>query len=150
MQRRIIPGVIDGKQELCCIAPDATVAEAAKLMRARHVAAVLVTEGQRLAGIVTERDVTYRVTAEDRDPHEVRVREVMTDDPKTIAPDDTAGEALQLMRAGHFRHLPVVENGRVVGMVSLRDLYEAVRASLEEDLQNAASFIQGETYGTSG
>ena len=150
MQRRIIPGVIDGRQELCCISPDASVAEAAKLMRARHVAAVLVTEGERLAGIITERDVTYRVTAEDRDAREVRVREVMTDNPRTIRPDDTAGEALQLMRAGHFRHLPVVEDGRVVGMVSLRDLYEAVRASLEEDLQNAASFIQGEAYGTSG
>ncbi len=150
MQRRIIPGVIDGKQKLCTISPDATVTEAAKLMRTRYVAAVLVTEGDRLAGIVTERDVTYRVTAEGRDASQVRVREIMTDKPRTIGPEDTAGEALQLMRDGHFRHLPVVQDGRVVGMVSLRDLYEAVRASLEEDLQNAASFIQGEAYGTSG
>jgi predicted transcriptional regulator len=71
----------------------------------------------------------------------------MTADPETLAPDDSALAALDKMRAGRYRHLPVVNGNELCGMVSIRDLYESVRQSLEEDLESAESFIHGEQYG---
>ncbi len=150
MQRRIVPHIVAGPREVVRIAPEATVDEAAKQLRAHRVAALLVMEGERLVGIVTERDIVFRVVAEERDPRAVRVREIMTPDPVTARPDERAVDALDKMRRGHFRHLPVVEDGRVVAVVSIRDLYEAVRASLEEELHEAESYIHGEPYGIAG
>jgi len=150
MQRRIIPHIVPGPRDVARIGPEATVSEAARRMRERHVAALLVMEGERLVGIVTERDIVYRVVAEGRDPQAVCVREIMTPDPITARPDDRAIDALDRMRQGHFRHLPVVGDGRVVAVISIRDLYEAVRASLEEELREAESYIHGEPYGIAG
>ncbi len=148
MQRRIVPGVIDGRQRLRQISPGATVREAAARLRDEGVGALLVMEGPDLRGIVTERDITYRSVAEGRDPERTIISEIMTRDPICLRPDQTAAEAVEIMRTGGFRHVPVIQDGRVIGIVSLRDLYEAVRRSLEEDLQSAESFIQGEAYGS--
>lgn len=150
MQRRIVPHIVPGPREVARIGPDAPVSEAARRMRERHVAALLVMEDERLLGIVTERDVVYRVVAEERDPRAVQVREIMTPDPVTAAPDERAIDALDKMRKGHFRHLPVVRDGRVIAVVSIRDLYEAVREGLEEELHEAESYIHGEPYGLAG
>ncbi len=150
MQRRIVPHIIDGRQDLCCISPAITVREAAQLLRDRRIGALLVLEGKRLCGIITERDITYKLVADGRDPDSVRVGEIMTRDPVTVRPDQTAAEAVDIMKEGGFRHVPVVDGERLVGIVSLRDLYEALRKSLEEDLQDVESFIQGEAYGVAG
>lgn len=148
MQRRIVPHLVDGTRPLTTVAPDSTIVDVARRLRSNHVAAALVLEGDRLVGIITERDITYRVVAEQRDPAKVTAREIMTPDPVTGRPDMTAVEALELMRQGHFRHLPVLQDGRVFAVVSIRDLYEAVRTALEEELHEAESFIHGEAYGT--
>jgi CBS domain-containing protein len=149
MKRRIIPGVIDGEQALCCLPPGATARDAATLLRERRIAAVMVAEGGRLLGIVTERDLVYRLLAEARDPDATRLAEIMTAGPETLSPEDSALEALDKMRAGRYRHLPVVDAGGTIrGMVSIRDLYEAVRLTLEEDLHSAETLIRGEQYGT--
>ncbi|GBD41114.1 Arabinose 5-phosphate isomerase KdsD [bacterium HR39] len=151
MQRRIVPHIVSGPREVARIGPSAAVSEAARRMRERHVAALLVMEDGRLVGIVTERDIVYRVVAEERDARAVTVREIMTPDPVTARPDERAIDALDKMRAGHFRHLPVVgEDGRVIAVVSIRDLHEAVRESLEEELHEAESYIHGEPYGLAG
>ena len=100
---------------------DITVAAAARLMKQHRIGALLVVDGGRLAGIFTERDVLFRVVAEGRDPAATRVAEVMTLNPRTIEPDRPFGHALHLMYEGEFRHVPVVENGRPLGMVSARD-----------------------------
>ncbi len=151
MQRRIVPHIVDGRREVARISPDASVHEAARTLRARHVAALLVMREERLLGIITERDIVYRVVAEGRDPATVTVEAVMTPDPVTARPDERALDALEKMRSGHFRHLPVVDrDGRVLAVVSIRDLYEAVRRSLEEDLHEAESYIHGEPYGLAG
>ena len=71
----------------------------------------------------------------------------MTENPKTVAPKDNAARALDMMRKGHFRHLPVVDQSNVIGIVSIRDLYEACAAGLEEDLQSAETLIYGDQYG---
>ena len=98
-----------------------TVSAAARLMQRNHIGAVLIMEGERLAGIFTERDALFRVIAAGRDPSATRVADVMTRDPRTISPDRPFGHALHLMYEGEFRHVPVVENGRPLGMVSTRD-----------------------------
>ena len=149
MQRRLVPHIVDGTRPLTTVTPNTPVDEVARRLRADHVAAALVMAGERLIGIVTERDITYRVVADNRDPRQVQAKDIMTPDPVTGRPEMTAREALELMRQGHFRHLPVLRDGVPFAVVSIRNLYEAVRASLEEDLQQAEHFIHGESYGAS-
>ena len=150
MQRRIIPGVIDGLQVLCTLPPDATAQAAAQLMTERRVGAVLVIENDHLLGIVTERDIVFRVVATSLDAATTPLEAVMTAAPETLAPDDTAATALEMMQAGGYRHLPVIRDGAVCGMVSIRDIYEAVRRMLQEELRGAESLIYGEQYGATG
>jgi CBS domain-containing protein len=98
-----------------------TVTEAARLMKQHRIGALLVVDKGRLSGIFTERDALFRVIAEGRDPSATRVADVMTANPRTIEPDRPFGHALHLMYEGEFRHVPVVQNGRPLGMVSARD-----------------------------
>lgn len=147
MIRRIVPDVISD-QVLQKVTPRDTVRQAARLMREKKIAAVLVMEGERLVGIVTERDMTVRVVAAGLDPDTTPVGDVMTGDPDTLAPNDTASDALRMMKSRNYRHLPVVEGGTVVGMVSVRDLYAVYNGELEQDLKDRNAYIYGEAYGT--
>jgi CBS domain-containing protein len=116
-------------RKLVVATPHTTVAEAARLMKEGKVGAVLVVEEGRLVGIFTERDALFRVIAPGLDPAKTELRGVMTRDPTTVAPDETFGYALLLMHEKGFRHTPVVENGRPVGVVSAR---HALDPDLEE------------------
>jgi len=116
-------------RKLVVAPPEASVSKAAQLMKQGNIGAVLVVKEGRLVGIFTERDAVYRVMAAGRDPHTTRLAEVMTPDPKTVAPDETFGYALLLMHENGFRHAPVVEDGRPVGVVSARN---ALDPDLEE------------------
>lgn len=117
------------RKKLLIASPETSVRDAAKLMAKAKVSAVLVLENERLIGIFTERDAVSRVIAKDRDVKTTRLADVMTTSPKTIAPDKTFGYALLLMHENGFRHVPVVANDRVVGMVSARN---ALDPDLEE------------------
>ena len=109
-------------QRLLHLEPTVTVREAAREMSVRHVAAVLVTEGaDHLDGIFTERDLLDRVVVPGLDPDCTPLSKVMTAKPATISPSDTVREALQLMDAKGVRNLPVAVDGRVLGVVSMRD-----------------------------
>ena len=110
--------------ELLTVAPGDTVAEVAKRMVAKDVGAVLVYEDGRLSGILTERDV-MRAVADGMDDTTL-VRDRMTANPETLDADDTTEHAAVLMIHGGFRHLPVVEQGDVVGVLSIRDLMRVV------------------------
>jgi CBS domain-containing protein len=107
--------------ELLTVDPAATVADAAHLMSIRGVGSALVVEGDDLRGIFTERDIVRALAAE-HDAATHVVAEWMTATPATVGPDATPTEALQRMLEAGFRHLPVVEDGRLVGIVSIRDL----------------------------
>jgi CBS domain-containing protein len=120
MPDRPVSTIIKG-QEPVTASSEMSVAVAARVMKQHRIGALLVVEDGRLAGIVTERDVLFRVVAEGRDPQTTLVSEIMTSHPRTISPDRPFGHALQLMYEGEFRHVPVVENGRPLGMVSARD-----------------------------
>ena len=110
--------------ELLTVAPGDTVVEVAKRMVAKDVGAVLVYEDDRLSGILTERDV-MRAVADGLDDTTL-VRDRMTANPETLDADDTTEHAAVLMIHGGFRHLPVVEQGDVVGVLSIRDLMRVV------------------------
>jgi CBS domain-containing protein len=117
------------QREVLVAAPGTSVHEAAGRMAQRNVGAVLVAEEERLVGIFTERDLLRRVVAAGLDPRATRLAEVMTRAPRTISPATRFGEALVLMQECGFRHLPVVEDGKPLGMVSAR---HAMDPDLEE------------------
>jgi CBS domain-containing protein len=106
-----------------------TVREAAELMKSRRYGAVLITDGDELHGIFTERDAVFRVMAAGLDPDTTPLADVMTKSPKTITPDKSFGHAMLLMHENGFRHVPVIDNGKLVGMVSSRN---ALDPDLEE------------------
>jgi CBS domain-containing protein len=116
-------------RKLILVPGSMTVREAAKLMKSKRYGAVLVTEGDDLLGIFTERDAIFRVIAVGLDPETTPLADVMTKEQKTIAPDKTFGHAMLMMHEGGFRHVPVVEGGKLVGMVSSRN---ALDPDLEE------------------
>jgi CBS domain-containing protein len=120
MTDRLIRKIIEG-QEIVTSTADTTVSDAAGLMREKHIGAVIVVENGRLAGIFTERDALFRVVAEGRDVKTTRLADVMTRNPQTVKPDQPFSVALQMMYGGKFRHVPVVEDGRPVGIISARD-----------------------------
>lgn len=117
---RTIRMIIEG-QEVVSAPAGTTVLEAAQLMKQYKVGAVLVIEDDRLVGIFTERDALFRVVAEGRESRHTQLSEVMTRSPQTLDPEKSFSEALHIMHQGGFRHVPVVENGRAVGMISARD-----------------------------
>ena len=132
MQRRVVPDVVRD-QILACLAPDATVRAAARLMTERNLGSVLIVEDGHLAGIFTERDMVCRVVAADRDPDQTPLADVMTEEPDTVAPETTALDALRRMDDGGYRHLPVVERGRLVAIVSRRDFAGVEQTQLEQE-----------------
>ena len=142
MADRLIKKIIED-QEIVTAPADMTVSDAALLMREKHIGAVIVVENGRLAGIFTERDALFRVVAEGRDVKLTRLADVMTRNPQTVRPDQPFSVALQMMYGGKFRHVPVVEDGRPVGIISARDalgpeleafVYELLRQEQVENI----------------
>jgi CBS domain-containing protein len=119
MQRSIRD--IIANQEVLTAPANTTVLQAAQLMKQRTVGAILVVEAGRLVGIFTERDATFRVVADGRDAATTQLSEVMTRSPQCLHPDNSFANALHIMHQGGFRHVPVVEDGEPVGMISARD-----------------------------
>jgi CBS domain-containing protein len=114
--------------------PSASVVEAARHMRARGVGAILIIDGKaKLIGIFTGRDAVSRVLAEGKSPAETTLLEVMTPDPETMAPNHNAIEALRLMQDARCRHLPIVREGKVVGIVSRGDFRGLELDRLDEE-----------------
>lgn len=110
------------KQALVTIDDSATVQQAVKTMAEKSIGAILIVEQGKVAGIFTERDLMTKVVAKDLDPSATPIADVMTRSPKTVKGNDAAIDSLELMAAGGFRHLPVVdEDEKPIGMVSQRD-----------------------------
>src|SRR2546427_7312940 len=115
--------------ELTRAVPETTIAEAASLMAQRRVGSTLVCAGDKILGIFTERDILRAVSHDASAMHEP-LEHWMTRRPRTVTPDSDLDEALRIMVEGNFRHLPGMEEGRLVGMLSMRDIS---RVSLEQD-----------------
>jgi CBS domain-containing protein len=146
MPRKIVPDLVN-QQEVWSLKPQATAREAARFMTQRKIGAVMVVADGKLVGILSERDLMTKVMSQDRDPDQTLLNDIMTRAPITIAPADDPRKALELMREHNIRHLPVTSDGRPVAMVSVRDLYDAVKAELEADLAERDAYIYGSGYG---
>lgn len=147
MDTKIVPGVVK-EQAIATLNPADSVMDAVSMMTERKIGAVIIVDDSaRLAGIFTERDLVNRVVAKGLDPASTPLKQVMTANPDTLAPGDTAMNALELMSARRYRHLPVLDGEKVVGMVSIRDLFNVVKAQLESDLREREKFIFGSDYG---
>lgn len=114
--------IFEGRQTVHSVGPDALVTECVRTMTDEKIGAMIVMDDERLIGIFTERDALNKVLAAGLDPHSMKVSEVMTKNPFCIAPTTTVGEAMELVTKRRFRHLPIVENGKVLAVVSSGDL----------------------------
>ena len=117
------------RKKMILAKPQVSVSEAARLMATKNSGAVLVVEDHHLVGIFTERDVVFRIIAPGLDPKDTLLSEVMTANPKTLSPTECYGHALVIMQENGFRHVPVVEHGHAIGIVSSRN---AMDPDLEE------------------
>jgi CBS domain-containing protein len=114
--------IFEGGEAIHAVGPDTLVTECVRKMTAEKIGALIVMEGEKLVGIFTERDALNKVLAAGLDPRGTKVSEVMTKDPYCIPPTTTVGDALQVVTSRRFRHLPIVENGKVLAVVSSGDL----------------------------
>ena len=123
--RRVVQDVLQARPDavLPMVAPDGTASDAIRVMGEHDVDAVLVMEGGRLVGLVTERDHARKVTLKGLSPYAVRIVDIMTRDVVTVAPSTTLDECRQLLAKNGFRHLPVVDGEQVVGLLSMPDLW---------------------------
>jgi CBS domain-containing protein len=128
-------------REVFSIAPDAAVLEAIRMMAERHVGALLVMQGEQLTGIVSERDYARKVILMGRSSADTPVRDIMTTPVLTVPPEATVEKCMQMMTEHRVRHLPVAEQGRIVGMVSIGDLVKAVIAQQQRQIEQLESYI---------
>lgn len=125
------------------VTPDTTVLQALQLMAERNVSAVLVMEGERLAGIFTERDYARKMVLLGRSSGDTPVSEVMTRAVRFVRPAQSAEQCMALMTENRLRHLPVVEGGRVVGLVSIGDLVKSVISEQQFIIEQMELYITG-------
>lgn len=127
--------------EVYSIGPDAPVIDAIRLMAERRIGALLVMEGARLAGILSERDYARKIVLQGRSSKDTPVRDIMTTQVVTVGPHDTTDQCMQLMTESRIRHLPVLENHGVVGVVSIGDLVKAVIEAQRQELDHLQRYI---------
>lgn len=123
------------------IGPDAKVYEALESMAEKDVGALLVTEGSRLVGIISERDYARKVRLHGKWSHDVPVREIMTEDVITVDPSRTVEECMAIVTQQRVRHLPVCDGDRLVGVISIGDLVKEVIAEQQETIKQLESYI---------
>jgi CBS domain-containing protein len=123
-----------------------TVYRAIRLMADRRIGAVLVVDKGTVIGIFTERDYIMRVEVEDRPTKETLLREVMTDKMYTVTTSTSIEHCLGLMILRHIRHLPIVEEGRLMGIISMRDAVAAILKDREADIQSLESYVLGSDF----
>ena len=128
---------------LWSIAPEATVFEAIKLMAEKNIGSLLVMSGGKLAGIITERDYTRKVALHGKTSKETRVREIMPREFITVTPDDSVEECMRMMTQHRVRHLPVLQNDELVGIISIGDLVNWTISAQECALAQMEQYITG-------
>jgi CBS domain-containing protein len=125
------------------ISPQATVFEAIELLARKNIGALPVMEGDKLVGIFSERDYTRKVALEGKTSHTTMVCDILSANVATIAPGDTVEEAMRRMTEKHVRHLPVVEDGRLVGLVSIGDMVNWIISAQNATINQLESYVSG-------
>jgi len=134
---------IIANREFHTIPSTTTVKDAAIFLEENKIGAVSIVDDGVLKGILTERDMVFRVMAAGKQPEKTYVADVMTCDPVTIPKTESLTVALEEMQARKFRHVPVMDNGKAIGMISARDMMEALHAELQRELQEQDAMIFG-------
>ena len=129
---------------LVSVRPDASVLDAIKVLAQEDIGAAIVMDGTRLAGIFSERDYTRKVILLGRASNTTRVDEIMTKNVITVTPRTHTRECMQLMSEKNIRHLPVVDDGRVIGMVSIRDIVSDIIADQDFTIEQLEHYISGQ------
>ncbi len=141
---KLVQHLLDAKgDDVISIAPDASVFDAIKLMADKGVGSLVVLEGGDLKGIVTERDYARKVIIKGRSSESTAVDEIMTADVTTATVDQTVNQCMELMTEKRIRHLPVVADMTVVGMISMRDLVQAIISDQQEEIEQLEHYISG-------
>ncbi len=129
--------------EIYSVAPEATVYDALKMMADKKMGAVLVIEEGKLAGIITERDYARRAITHDESPKNTIVRDLMTKNVLYVGPDKTIEDCMFLMITKHVRHLPVMENERLIGIISINDVVKIIISEQKFALESLEKYMQG-------
>src|SRR5437870_6504651 len=131
------------RKEVYSIPPDATVFEAIEMMDSKNVGALLVMEGDRLVGIISERDYTRKVFLRGKRSRETQVAEIMSPNVSVTHPREPVEKCLRMMTDQHIRHLPVVDGGTVVGVISIGDLVKHIISCQSAAIAHLESYIHG-------
>jgi len=131
------------KASIWSIAPDATVYDALVLMAEKEIGSLLVMSGDRLVGLISERDYARKIILMGRSSKETTVAEVMADQPVTVSPRDTVSACMEIMTDHRRRHLPVLDGNRVIGVLSIGDLVNWIVKSQEQTIQQLHGYIAG-------
>jgi CBS domain-containing protein len=126
------------------VRPEQTVLEAIKILAQENIGAAIVMSGERIAGIISERDYTRKVVLKGRSSDTTKVEEIMTPNVVVVSPRTKTRECMQLMTEKNFRHLPVVEEGRCIGMVSIRDIVSDIIADQDFTIEQLEHYISGQ------
>lgn len=141
---KLVKHLLDAKgRDIISIVGDASVLDAIKTMAERSIGSLLVMEGGELKGIVTERDYARKIIVKGRSSKSTQVQEIMTADVCTATLDQTVNDCMTIMTERRIRHLPVVENGKVVGLISIGDLVQAIISDQQEEIQQLEQYISG-------
>lgn len=133
--------------EIHSIAPDKTVYESIDKMAQHNIGALLVTKGETLVGIISERDYRNKVILKGRTSKETKVHEIMTDEVYRVSSSDTVNLCMQLMTEKKIRHLPVIDNEKIVGVISIGDVVKSVIEKQEVEIKSLRTYIGGEYPG---
>ncbi len=141
---KLVKHLLDSKgSDIVSIAEHASVLDAIKLMADKAIGSLLVMDGSELMGIVTERDYARKVIIKGRSSDTTKVSEIMTTGVYTAASDETVSHCMALMTKRKIRHLPVVDEGAVVGIISIGDLVEAIIRDQQEEIEHLEHYISG-------
>jgi CBS domain-containing protein len=141
---KLVKHLLDSKgHDVISVAPDLSVFDAIKLMADRLVGSLLVMNDEELRGIVTERDYARKVIIKGRSSETTTVSEIMSTEVLTTSSSQTVNQCMELMTERRIRHLPVVEDNHVIGMISIGDLVQAIIADQQEEIEQLESYISG-------
>ncbi len=141
---KLVKHLLDAKgRHIISISPDSSVLEAIKIMADKNIGALVVMQDDKLAGIVSERDYARKVIVKGRSSKSTQVAEIMTADVVTTSSDQTVDKCMAMMTDMRIRHLPVVEDDRVIAMISIGDLVQAIIADQKEEIEQLEHYISG-------
>ena len=141
---KLVKHLLDAKgRHIIAISPDASVLEAIKIMADKSIGSLVVMQDDKLEGIVTERDYARKVIIKGRSSESTRVAEIMTTNVVTTSSAETVDKCMALMTEMRIRHLPVLEDNRVIAMISIGDLVQAIIADQKEEIEQLEHYISG-------